>query len=173
LFLKRLYNEWRLLFWVVIFFAVGQASFMYKGIKNIPFFLYFMYGQKHPKQDNIDVLLIKTNNAYFNHQRLSGREQELLLNTINIYNNIKTKGDGTFINIDNRFSNANTKAYLHKMLCNDSVALQQFPNWWAGYFKQVSNIKNDSVTVVKSSVSTTYPYTKSPIDSIIFTVKIN
>jgi hypothetical protein len=132
-----------------------------------------MYGQKHPKQQSIDVLLIKTSQGYYNHQQLSGREQELLLNTVNLYTNLKTKGDGTVINIDNRFINPDVKQYLYKMMCNDSTALQQFPQWWGNYFKQVSHISNDSVSVVKSIVSTTYPYTKLPTDSVIFSIKIN
>jgi hypothetical protein len=173
LFLQQLYKEWRLLFWIVIAFIIGQCYFTYKGVKNVPFFLYYMYGQKHPKQQSIDVLLIKTSQGYYNHQQLSGREQELLLNTVNLYTNLKTKGDGTVINIDNRFINPDVKQYLYKMMCNDSTALQQFPQWWGNYFKQVSHISNDSVSVVKSIVSTTYPYTKLPTDSVIFSIKIN
>ncbi|MBP6432688.1 MAG: hypothetical protein KA319_13060 [Ferruginibacter sp.] len=132
-----------------------------------------MYGQKHPKQKSIDVILIKTSQGYYNHQQLSCREQELLLNYISPYISLKIKGDGTFININNRFSNPALKQYLFKMLCNDSFALQQYPQWWGSYFKQVSHISNDSVSIVKSSVSTIYPYAKLPTDSVVFSIKIN
>jgi hypothetical protein len=146
---------------------------MYKGIQNIPFFLYYMYGQAHPKKDSINVVLIKTKDGYFNTKKLSGREQEILLNSVDFYVSLKNTGDGNKINIANRFSSVSTQKYFEKMLCNDSAALDKFPEWWLSYYKQVANPTADSVTVVKSSVSTSFPYKKSVTDSIIFSLKIN
>ncbi len=132
-----------------------------------------MYGQAHPKKDSINVVLLKTKNGYYNTKQLSGREQEMLVNPIGLYISLKNTGDGNKININNRFSSTTTKNYLYKMLCNDSEAVQQFPQWWLSYYKQIAKPKEDSVTVVKSSVSTTYPYLKSTNDSIIFSLKVN
>ncbi len=173
MFLQKIYKEWRLLFWAVLFFIAAQCFFMYKGISTIPFFLYYMYGQKHPKKQSIDVILLKTPTGYFNTNKLSGREQEMLLNPIDLYISLKTKGDGNTFNINHRFSSTSINNYFKKMLCNDSLSIEQFPTWWATYYKAVAKPLHDSVTVVKSSVSTTYPYLKLDKDSVIFKVKIN
>jgi hypothetical protein len=173
LFLKTLYTEWRLLFYAVILFILAQTFFVYKGIENIPFFLYYMYGQTHPKKDSINIVLIKTKEGYFNPKKLSGREQEMLLNSVDYYVSLKKRGDGNKINIANRFSSISTRNYFEKMLCNDSAALKKFPQWWLSYYTQVVNPLGDSVTIVKSTVSTTYPYSKSSTDSVIFSLKVN
>lgn len=144
---------------------------MYKGISNIPFFLYYMYGQNHPKKDSIDVILIKTPTGYYNTKNLSGREEELLLKTVDFYIKLKKGGDFNLLNIKNRFTSPQIKHFFEKAIGNDTISVKQFPAWWASYYKQIALPNQDSVTLVKSSISTTFPYLKSKTDSVIFTVK--
>ena len=148
---------------------------MVKGIENIPFFLYYMYGQKHPAKDSTAVYLIKTADGYFDHKVLSNREQEILMNPVLYYSNLKQNGDGSFQNVKNRFgriAGEATIAYLEKQLCNDQSSIQRFPGWWGRYFSSITGNKYDSVSVVKSYVSSQPPYQKRETDSLIFTVKL-
>ncbi|HQY11218.1 MAG TPA: hypothetical protein PK133_03365 [Ferruginibacter sp.] len=175
MFLKRLYNEWRSLFWALLLFMAAQLFFMAKGIENIPFFLYHMYGQVHPRKDSTAVYLVKTKEGYFNHKKLSSREQEMLLNPVIYYANLKKDGDGTVETVENRFGSvagAQTMAYLQKQLGNDSLSLTRFPGWWGNYFRLVSKDAFDSVSVVRSYVYSKAPYHKAAADSLSFTVKL-
>lgn len=163
------------MFWVVMIFIPAQAFFMAKGIENIPFFLYHMYGQKHPPRDSIGVYLIKTSAGYYNHKKLSNREQEILMNAVSYYVNLKKAGDGINGSIQKRFGkivSGSTYEYLQKHLANDSTAMAKFPQWWGRYFKSVSNNDEDSVSVVKAYVYSKPPYNKSLTDSLIFTIKL-
>ncbi|HMK02980.1 MAG TPA: hypothetical protein VK489_02265 [Ferruginibacter sp.] len=170
-----MYKEWRLMFWLLLLFVVGQFFFMAKGIQNVPFFLYYMYSQKHPPKDSIAVYLIKTSTGYYDHKKLSSREQELLMNSVGYYVNLKRDGDGINETIKKRFGKITGKgglSYLQEQLVNDSSALLQFPEWWGRYFQTVVKNKFDSVSVVRSYVSTAPPYNKSATDSLVFTIKL-
>ncbi|MBK7434979.1 MAG: hypothetical protein IPI66_14555 [Chitinophagaceae bacterium] len=95
MFLKRLYTGWRPLFWLLLLLLLAQSFFMYKGIQNLPFFLYHMYSKEHRPQDSIPVYLLKTPYGYLDHKQLSNREEELFLNTVAYYQNLQRDGDGT------------------------------------------------------------------------------
>lgn len=175
LFLKRLYHEWRSLFWALLLFIAAQFFFMAKGIENVPFFLYHMYGQQHPPTDSSVVYLIKMNGYYFDHNGLSNREQEMLMNPVIYYTNLIKDGDGTFETAEKRFepvAGEQTMSFLQEQLCNDSIALSAFPQWWGRYFKPVSKNKYGPVSVVRSYVYSKYPYQKSATDSLVFTVNL-
>lgn len=153
----------------------AQLFFMIRGIENIPFFLYHMYSQQHPAKDSSAVYLIKTRDGYFDHKQLSNREQEILMNPVIYYVNLKKDGDGTFETVEKRFAKrvpATTLTYLKQQLGNDSISLAKFPSWWGTYFKSVSKINEDSVSVVKTYVYSKPPYRKSATDSLIFTLKL-
>jgi len=146
---------------------------MIKGIENVPFFLYYMYSQQHPPKDSSVAYLIKTNKGYFDHKKLSNREQEILMNAVIYYANLEKDGDGTAEAVESRFGAvAAVKPYLQKQLCNDSNSLAKFPGWWGNYFRSVSKEKYDSVSLVKTYVYSIPPYNKSENDSLIFTIKL-
>lgn len=172
---KRLYKEWRLLFWILVLFLAGQLFFMAKAIQNVPFFLYHMYSRDQHAVDSTAVYLIKTPEGYFNHKKLSGREQEMLMNSVSYYVRLKQNGDGINESVKKRFGNmVNGTGYdqLLKLLGNDSSSLSAFPQWWSKYFQAVSKNNYDSVSVIKSYVFSGSPYRKSSSDSLIFTVKL-
>ena len=175
LFLKRVYKQWRTLFWVIIVLIAAQLFFMAKGIQNLPFFLYNMYSKVHPTVDSTAVYLVKTKDGYFNHKKLSNREQEILMNSIAYYVNLQRDGDGTIETARQRFSRigyGNADSYFIKQLGNDSISLAAFPPRWGKYFSSVSNDKYDSATVVKTYVYSKQPYQRSATDSIVFTIKL-
>jgi hypothetical protein len=164
-----------MLFWLVLVFLFAQAFFMAKGIENVPFFLYYMYGKKHPPRDSIGVYLIKTPQGYFNHKKLSNREQEILTNTVSYYVNLRRDGDGIGESVKKRFQkwvSASNYEYMLTHLKNDSSSLASFPQWWGRYFQSVTNSGYDSVHVVKTYVYSKPPYHKFETDSLIFTVKL-
>lgn len=172
----RLYREWRFLFWVLLLLLLAQLFFMAKTIENVPFFLYHMYGQAHPPKDSSVAYLIKTNEGYFNHKRLSSREQEMLMNPVIYYENLVKTGDGTFGTVENRFAKFVDSAgliYLKRQLGNEPLSVATFPAWWGRYFKSISKKNYDSVSVVKSYLYTKQPYQKAAIDSVIFSIKLN
>jgi hypothetical protein len=163
------------MFWLLLLLVAGQLFFMAKGIENLPFFLYHMYSQDHPPKDSIGVYLVKTGAGYYNHKDLSSREQELLLNSVGYYANLKRDGDGINQSIQKRFGKiAGGKRYtwLQKQLSNDSSRLSAFPAWWGRYFRTVAKKGFDSVSVVRSYVYTVKPYNRSTTDSLLFTIKL-
>ena len=160
------------MFWVLIVLLLAQAFFMAKGIQNVPAFLYHMYSKDHQPMDSIPVILVKTPKGYLNVKQLSGREEEMLMNSVSYYVKLKRSGDVTIEAVQKRFSrfSPGTYQYLQQHLLNDQDAMDQFPNWWYKYFKTV-NENTDSITVVQSYVYSKYPYNKSPQDSVIFSIK--
>ena|SRR5437868_1026490 len=150
---------------------VGQLFFMAKAIENIPFFLYHMYSQAHPTRDSIAVYLIKTPDGYFNHKKFSSMEQEILMNSVSYYVNLKRDGDGIRGSIQKRFGRTGY-TYLQEHLSNDSASLAQFPGWWARYFRALAKNNFDSVSVIRSYVYSKPPYNKAAADSLIFTIKL-
>ncbi len=174
--LKKIYTQWPLAFWAVLLFIAAQAFFMAKGVENVPFFLYHMYGQKHPPRDSIGIYLVKTADGYFNHKKLSNRGEEILMNSVSYYVNLQYAGhDGINESIKKRFEkivSGKGYEYLQKHLANDSVAISNFPQWWSRYFSSVSNIHTGSVSVIKTYVYSKAPYNKCGTDSLIFTINL-
>ena len=163
------------MFWILVIFLAGQLFFMIKAIENVPFFLYHMYSRDQHEVDSTGVYLVKTPDGYFNHKKLSAREQEMLMNSVSYYVKLKQKGDGIKETVKNRFGNrVNATAYdlLLKRLANDSSSLAAFPQWWSKYFSTVSSKNYDSVSVIKTYLYSKPPYNRSANDSLIFTVKL-
>ena len=175
MFLKKLNKEWRLMFWVLLMLIAGQVFFMFKGIENIPFFLYHMYSKAHPRLDSVPVYLLKTNSGYFNHKQLSNREEEMLMNSLIYYCNLKKNRDGTAETVEQRFKDllpANWYQHLQQQLINDDTRLDEFPAWWGRYMAVVSNKKDIEAAAVKSYVYAVPPYLKSKTDSVLFSVSL-
>jgi hypothetical protein len=163
------------LFWILVLFMAGQLFFMAKAIENVPFFLYHMYSRDQHGVDSTAVYLVKTPDGYFNHEKLSNREEEMLMNSVSYYVKLKQNGDGINESVKKRFGNIiKGTGYdnLLQQLSNDSSSLSRFPQWWSKYFQAVSKNKYDSVAVIKSYVYSGWPYHKSATDSLIFTVKL-
>lgn len=175
MFLKRIYKEWRLLFWVLLLFIGAQVFFMAKAIETVPFFLYNMYSKDHRPVDSIAVYLARTPYGYVNTKQLSGREEEMLMGSIGYYCNLHRDGDGTTQSVEKRFKGIMPSPLYHSLqrqLVNDSTALKAFPNWWRNYLRSVMNNDYQFVEVVRSYVYNRPPYAKSPIDSSIFYVQL-
>lgn len=171
MYLKRLYNQWRPAFWLLLGLLGMQFFFMYKGIQNLPFFLYHMYSKEHRSQDSIPVFLLKTPYGYLNHKQLSNREEELLLNSANYYLNLQKDGDGTAGAVEKRFRDRVSLpvyGYLYRHLVNDSNALKRFPHWWGRYARSILGRDMPGITLVRSYVYARPPFLKSPVDSILF-----
>ena len=81
MFLQKIYKEWRLLFWAVLFLITAQCFLCKKALVPFPFFILYVW-TKAPQKQPIDVILLKTPTGYFNTNKLSGRDQERLLNQV-------------------------------------------------------------------------------------------
>jgi hypothetical protein len=173
MFLKRLYREWRMLFWLVLVFMLAQAFFMFKGIENVPFFLYHMYSQKHVHKDSATVLLVKTEQGYLSNQSFSNRQQELLFNSAGYYLSLKASARDTILPVvESRFKGRLPQgmyAAVEYRLSNASSAIDSFPAWWRRYFYSIRHTKGPA-WLVQSVVSLNPPYAKSSVDSIIFAI---
>ena len=177
MFLKKVYKEWRALFWAVMIFIAAQAFFMYKGIENMPFFIYSMFSTVHPVKDSAEVILIKTKQGYESPFERSNREAEMLINNIPYYNLLKQEGynDGINETIERRFKNRVSQSlykYIFEGLSNGSTAVNKYPAWWVSYFQSLYDEKNDSVFVVKSYVYFQPSFHKSSFDSVILSVSL-
>ena len=175
MFLKRVYKEWRLLFWCLLLLMAAQFFFMAKGIENVPFFLYHMFSKDHQPVDSTAVYLVKTRDGYLNHKQLSNREDEMLMNSVAYYCRLKQNGDGTAESVKDRFKNkvpASVYDYMDKHLVNDSISMSAFPKWWGAYLSSVIKNDYDVVALVRSFVYTKPPYNKSVSDSVIFYVNL-
>jgi len=170
MYLKRLYREWKPAFWILLSLMASQAFFMYKGIENIPFFLYHMYSKKHLPQDSIAVQLMKTPYGYLDHKQLSNREEELLMNSAAYYSELVKKGDGTAEAVDTRFNHRFTGKiypYLCEMLINGDDRLAKYPDWWMRYFRSITDDQYRQVQLVRAYVFAVPPYRLSVTDSLI------
>jgi hypothetical protein len=175
MFIKKLYREWPVLCWALLLLIAAQGYFMYKGIENLPFFLYHMYGNAHPAKDSQTVYFIKTSKGYLNARQFSSRQQELLYNSVGYYVGLKNSNRDTVLQVvEQRFAgrvSPGIYAYLQQSLGNGPAAIEQFPDWWGRYFHTLQGEANGPVQVVQCRVSVRPPYAKSPNDSLIFTIR--
>jgi hypothetical protein len=174
MFVKRLYNGWRALFWIALVLILAQLFFMYKGIENVPFFLYHMYAQRHSHKDSATVLLVKTENGYISNKSFSNRQEELLFNAAGYWLSLKNSARDTILPVvESRFKSrvpANMYAGLERQLCNGNAAIDSFPAWWSRYFYGIRPKTPGKAWLVQSRVSLNPPYLKSPADSILFII---
>ncbi len=175
MYLQKVYRQWKLLFWIIMIAIFCQAFFMVKGIENIPFFLYQMFGSVQSTNDSINVILIKTPEGYFNTNKLSGREREMLMNNTSYFIDRKRQSpiDPLSQTLDDRFKNRvndKTYHYLQQSLLNDSVHLNAYPGWWNRYFQHMQNSRYSSVSIVSTYIHFNSAIYKSPEDSVVFTV---
>lgn len=174
MFIKKLYREWRMLCWALLLLIVAQGFFMFKGIENVPFFLYHMYSGSHPSHDSLTVYWVKTPSGYVNSRDFSNRQQELLYNSIGYYVSLKNSTRDTVLQVvQQRFASRvspGTYAYLQQSLGNSPAAIDSFPAWWGRYFRSVYGAVDGPVQVVQSRVSVKPPYAKATQDSLIFTI---
>jgi hypothetical protein len=159
--------------WALLALIAAQAFFMYKGIENVPFFLYNMYAGSHPGADSQAVYWVKTPAGYLNNRRFSNRQQELLYNTPGYYAALRSSPRDTVLQVvDTRFAgrvSPGLYAYMVGSLSNGPAAIDGFPAWWGRYFRSVCPGQGP-VQVVQARVSLRPPYGKSPVDSILFTI---
>jgi hypothetical protein len=174
MFIKKLYRDWPVLCWVLLLLIGAQGYFMYKGIENVPFFLYHMYAGFDAAKDSQTVYFIKTPKGYVNARQFSSRQQELLYNSVGYYVSLKNSGRDTVQQVvQQRFAgrvSPGMYAYLQQSLGNGPAAIAQFPNWWGRYFHALQGNADGPVQVVQCRVSVRPPYAKSPNDSLIFTI---
>jgi hypothetical protein len=174
MFIKKLYREWPVLCWALLLMMAAQGYFMYKGIENVPFFLYHMYGNAHPAKDSQTVYFIKTPKGYLNPRQFSSRQQELLYNTVAYYINLKNSARDTILQVvQQRFAGRVSPSmynYLQQSLSNGPAAIEEFPNWWGRYFHTLQGKDSGPVQVVQCRVAVRPPYAKSPNDSLIFSI---
>ena len=178
MFLPKVYRQWKILFWTMLFFMVSQLYFMWKGIENVPFFLYHMYSRPQYVQDSMAVLLIKKDNQYINPFLKSNRQAEMLLNNIPFYISLKANGyhDPLESTIIKRFQGKTSESVLKKIqqnLSNNGTAVDAFPQWWKAYAENICGSDYDSFSTVISYVSFYPSFSKSPKDSTLFTVYKN
>ncbi len=175
MFLSKLYREWRLMFWCVLLFAAGQCFFMYKGIENVPFFLYHMYAKPHPSADSVTIFAIVQDGKRVNPTRLSNREQELLFNSLGAYLAVRNNSNTDPIDADiaNRLAGrvgAGVYQTLFSRLSNSGAALDAYPAWWGRYFRAVFPGQQGAIAVVQTRVSLRPPFALSGQDSLLFNV---
>ncbi len=174
MFIKRLFYEWRVLFWIVLVLILAQVFFMYKGIENVPFFLYHMYAQRHNHKDSATVLLVKTGSGYISNKTFSNRQEELLFNSAGYWLSLKMSARDTILPVvESRFKSRVSQgvyAVLERHLSNSSAAIDSFPAWWSRYFLSLRPSSSGAAWLVQSRVSLNPPYAKSSTDSIIFTI---
>lgn len=175
MYLLKVYKQWTVLFWIIICALLCQVFFMAKGIENMPFFLYHMFGTVHSSSDSVKVILIKTPGGYFNTNLLSGREREMLMNNTSYFIERKAEGvsDPLSQTLADRFKDRvsnNTYNYLKQSLLNDRTHLAAYPAWWQRYFQEVQHKKYASVEIVSTYLYYRSPLYKSPTDSVVFTV---
>jgi hypothetical protein len=172
MFITRLYREWRMLFWVVLLFIAGQAFFMYKGIENVPFFLYHMYAKNHPPRQSLTIYQVVTDRGLVNMSQYSSRAEELLFNSLGAYLAVRQAGNTDPIDVDihNRFAGwlpARWYGLVKARLSNSDSALHGYPDWWERYFRRITGEKGQ-FKVIQRRVLLTPPFSPAGTDSVIF-----
>ncbi len=173
MFLRKLYRDWRPMFWCLILLIAGQFFFMIKGIENLPFFLYHMYGKPHPVQDSIAIYQLRYDGKIYNTSQLSNREEELLMNSIGSYMMVKSNNNIDPIDADirRRFGSRLPGGLYHIVrtrLSNSGNALDGYPDWWSRYFRSINPTLTGPFSIVQRRVAIQPPFGASPQDSVIF-----
>ncbi|MEO5646989.1 MAG: hypothetical protein ABIQ56_01435 [Chitinophagaceae bacterium] len=147
---------------------------MFKGIENIPFFLYHMFSTKHQPQSSYLILAIKTDKGFFDSKSLSNREYELLIGSAEHYAKLQTTGDPTSKLIDSRFGKMGSELtnYANKHLVNDSISIEQYPRWWARYFTKITGGKFNTAGIVYMHISYVDSQVIATPGDILFTEKL-
>jgi hypothetical protein len=151
MFLKQLYQQARVLFFVVCFAVLGQLFFMWKGVENVPFFLYHMFGFAHERKQSYPVLLVRYGSTDLSPYSMSNRDAELIFNSMDRYLQLREQGDYLRAVVERRWSASWLQAWLplaQQRLLNDSADVAAFPNWWAARLRsRVPQAKNQEITV--------------------------
>jgi hypothetical protein len=120
------------------------------------------------------VYAIRTGNGYFNTKRLSNREYELLIGSVENYAKLKSLGDQTSLLVKKRFNSLGNKAvvFADNQLVNDSQSIQKYSRWWARYFSEVTGKRNEIVSLASFDLAFTPQLSRLSPDSTLFTIKL-
>lgn len=151
MYFKRVYQQSRILFFVILLAVFGQLFFMWKGVENIPFFLYHMFGFAHERKSSYPVLMIRYGNTTLSPYSLSNRDAELIFNTMDRYLRLKKEGDYLQPLVDKRFQASWLSSWhglAERRLINDAVDIAAFPRWWTDRLRaRVPAAMNQEITV--------------------------
>ena len=151
MFFKRVYQQSRILFFVILTAAFGQLFFMWKGVENVPFFLYHMFGFAHERQENYPVLIVRYGNLTLSPYQLSNRDAELIFNSVDRYLTLREQGDYLEPLVDKRFQHPWLTAWkpvAQERLLNDTQDIAAFPTWWATRLRsRVPAAQHQQITV--------------------------
>ena len=89
LYLVQLYQQNKILFYLIIVFIVLQGFFTYKGVECFPFFNYGMYSEPIEKKHRNEGVIFIINDSIYDIEKQQNINSSFLLNTVNHYLKIK------------------------------------------------------------------------------------
>ncbi len=85
MFLKQVYAQSKLIFYLILIFCLGQLLFLYRGVENTPFFLYGMYSEKKQTEQQYNYNIIQIDGKEFDPEKLPFGSHEMVLSTLDRY----------------------------------------------------------------------------------------
>ena len=139
MFLKKLYQQWRLMFYFIILLLAAQFFFMYKAVETVPFFLFNMYSTKQLPADTTHRTIVYLNGNRFDASSLTGREKETLFGSLSFFRRLKKNN---FMATDSGTISKRLKGNLPASwyptavdrLANQKISDNIFFKWWQDIF---------------------------------------
>lgn len=148
MFLPKVYSHNRFLFYLFLFFCVGQSFFIYKGVENAPFFLYGMYSAVQVPTKEYKMPIIEINGQEFNLNDLPAANREMIVSTLELYSLLENTNfrDTLLPVIANRFQSRVSESQFEVIasrLTNNSRDKELYQQWLKKYLEQTTetNIK--------------------------------
>jgi hypothetical protein len=158
MFLKTLYQRWRMMFWIVLGFIALQAFFAFKGIQNTPFFLFNMYSTRQQNKDTTYKIRLLVNNKAFNYHSLMYREAESLIGSFEYFERLQQTD---FHATDPQLVKARLENKLPRKiygiafnrLTNAAMTKEMYLAWWLKYLEAVTGETINTVQVVRTPMT--------------------
>lgn len=157
MFLKKLYSQWRSMFYFLLVLIACQVFFMYKGVETIPFFLFHMYSTRQPALDTTIQTKIFIRGKEFDTRKLTGREKETLMGSLSYFyrlreNNFHATDSATIASRLKGILNPGMYDKVYSRLTNSKIDDKVFFDWWQKYLSRVSGQTADTFSILKSTI---------------------
>jgi hypothetical protein len=155
LYLFKLWNTSKLLFFGISLLIIGQAYFTYKGILNFPFFPYEMYSHPIQKTDSKEILSISINSKPLNYTALPNWTEGNIINTVNYYQRYQNGNNWAQNAWISRFgipNNTIENVIYHRLVPTENE-MATYPEWITDYIQNAINSPVNSILITQKKYS--------------------
>ena len=158
MFLKKVYNENKFLFYLFSFFCLGQFFFLFKGVETTPFYLYGMYSEKETPQKEYSIFIIEVNDKEFNYDALPAANREMIISSLEHYFALDQNNfyDTILPTVEKRFNgkvSEEKNQIIVSRLTNDSTDKAPYQKWLKNYLAETMKADIKSLKIYNAYFS--------------------